>query len=135
MTIIDRITEFRKYIGIGQTAFESSIGVSRGYLSNIKSIGSDKLLNISAVYPQLNIDWLISGKGEMIKQREHELYIGDNNHQINIGSNIKNKSIAKAKELKEIELLKLQYASLEKENQHLKEKIELLEKLVAALSK
>ncbi len=47
--------------------FERQIGVSGGYISNIsKSIQPDKLEKISKIYPDLNIEWLLIGKGSMI---------------------------------------------------------------------
>ncbi len=47
--------------------FERQIGVSGGYISNIsKSIQPDKLEKISKIYPDLNIEWLLIGKGAMI---------------------------------------------------------------------
>lgn len=63
----DRLKLFIKSKGMGQTKFEELVGFSRGYISRVKpSIGVDKLLNIIDVFPDLNLDWLFTGKGEMI---------------------------------------------------------------------
>lgn len=44
--------------------------MSTGYINNIsKGIGSEKLLNISEKYPQLNTSWLINGEGEMLRSQ------------------------------------------------------------------
>lgn len=72
MGIVDRIKLFREYLGIGQTAFEVNIGVARGYFSNVKTLGSDRILRIHTKYPELNIEWLVTGNGEMIKNAERE---------------------------------------------------------------
>lgn len=68
MDLIDRLKVFIKSQNIGQTKFEEIVGFSRGYVSNIKvSIGADKLGQIKSKYPVLNIDWLITGEGDMLK--------------------------------------------------------------------
>ena len=72
MEIVDRIKLFREYLGIGQTAFEVNIGVARGHFSNVKTLGSDRILRIHTKYPELNIEWLVTGNGEMIKNAERE---------------------------------------------------------------
>lgn len=67
MEFIDRLKLFIKSKGLGQTKFEERVGFSRGYISKVKtSIGADKLSNIVDVFPDLNLDWLITGKGKMI---------------------------------------------------------------------
>ena len=68
-----RILSFLKFLKIGQNAFEENVGIARSYLSNNKgSIGSDVINKISIAYPELNLDWLITGKGEMLKNYENE---------------------------------------------------------------
>lgn len=65
----ERLLEYLKYLGIGQNAFENSIGVSVAYISKLKgSIGSEVLAKIKRTYPELSIDWLVDGDGEMIRQ-------------------------------------------------------------------
>lgn len=66
MGIIERISLFREYLGIGQTAFEVNIGVAKGYFSKVKTLGSDRIINIHDKYPQLNIKWLITGEEDII---------------------------------------------------------------------
>lgn len=66
MEFIDRLKLFIKSKGLGQTKFEERVGFSRGYISKVKtSIGADKLSNIVEAFPDLNLDWLITGKGKM----------------------------------------------------------------------
>lgn len=67
MGVKERLIEYLKYKGIGQNKFAESIGVSSGYVNNIrKSIQPDKLVVISKVYPDLNTTWLLTGDGNMI---------------------------------------------------------------------
>ncbi len=53
---------------ISKTEFGRRIGVSSAYVSSIrKSIDIDKVRLIEEAYPDLNIDWLLYGEGNMIK--------------------------------------------------------------------
>lgn len=59
---------FIKSLGIGQGAFEKAVGLSNGYVNNIrKSIQPDKIQKIALCYPTLNTGWLLTGEGEMLK--------------------------------------------------------------------
>ncbi len=70
MTVKERIIRFVKSLGIGQGAFEKEVGLSNGYVNNIrKSIQPDKLQKISLRYPELNTGWLMTGEGEMLKSQ------------------------------------------------------------------
>lgn len=68
MSVKDRIKIFIKSQKIKQNVFEESINASNGYINSIsKSIGIDKLNAIIEKYPILNIEWLLTGKGEMLR--------------------------------------------------------------------
>lgn len=68
MSIQNRIIEYIRHSNLTNRAFEQRCSLSNGYINNIKKgIGVDKLSYISANYPDLNIGWLISGEGSMIK--------------------------------------------------------------------
>ena len=68
MDIKDRIFEFISYKNITIAEFERNVDLANGYIKKFKgSIGSDKLNNIVSFYPELNIGWLITGNGEMLK--------------------------------------------------------------------
>ena len=68
MTVRDRIKAFCKEEGITITAFEDSIKASNGYVNSIsKGIGSDKLDSIVEKYSNLNLEWLLTGRGTMLK--------------------------------------------------------------------
>lgn len=67
---INRLIQFIQYKGLSARQFDLSIGASNGYTLRMKknnaSVGSDVIENIIRKYPQLNLIWLITGKGEML---------------------------------------------------------------------
>lgn len=74
MNTKDRLLQFLKYAEMGQTAFENKVGWSRGHISKIKgAVGSDMIAKIAESFPELNIDWLITGKGNMLKKETDQL--------------------------------------------------------------
>lgn len=67
MGVKDRLTEFLTYKNIGQAKFAGIVGLSKGYVNNIvNTIGPKAKPKIEAAFPDLNIDWLLSGEGEML---------------------------------------------------------------------
>jgi len=68
---IDRLMQFIQYVGLSARQFDISIGASNGYTLRMKknhaSIGSDVIETIIRTYPQLDLVWLMTGEGEMIK--------------------------------------------------------------------
>lgn len=68
--IISRIKEFIDYNKISISKFEKTIQTSDGTIRNAikkrSEISSKWLLIISEVYPELNMNWLITGNGNMI---------------------------------------------------------------------
>lgn len=66
--IKDRIIEFLQYKGINKAEFGRRIGVSSAYITSIrKSIQPDKVERIKAAFPDLNLAWLLTGEGEMLR--------------------------------------------------------------------
>jgi len=65
---------FIKQSGLSARQFDLSIGASNGYTlrmaKNRASIGSDVIENILRTYPDLNVVWLLTGKGKMFKSQE-----------------------------------------------------------------
>ena len=67
MSVKNRIKELIKSHGITVKAFENSIHASNGYVNSIsKSIGLDKIEKIVEKYPNINLNWLLTGQGEML---------------------------------------------------------------------
>ncbi len=72
MTVKERLKKFIKSQGIGQAAFEREIGLSNGYVNNIRqSIQPDKVERIIERYPQLNSGWLMTGQGDMLRKKKN----------------------------------------------------------------
>jgi hypothetical protein len=67
MEINYRIRKFLKAKKITVQSFESSISRSNGYLSHTKSPTANVIKRIAEIYPDINLDWLLTGKGEMFK--------------------------------------------------------------------
>lgn len=66
-----RLTQFLEKIGMSKTDFGRKIGVSSAYVTSIrKSIPAEKLMIIKEQFPQLNVDWLITGEGKMTNEPE-----------------------------------------------------------------
>lgn len=86
MTTKKRLLDFLTYLSIGQTVFEKKVGISNGYVNNVKnSIGSEIISKISDVYPELSTEWLLTGKGEMLRNNQQ---IGDIAHSTVVGANV-----------------------------------------------
>lgn len=63
----ERIKEFINSIGMTNSSFEKSLNLSNGYINSMrKGLGYEKLEQISIVYPELNMGWLLTGEGNML---------------------------------------------------------------------
>ena len=67
MTLKDRIKIYCTRKNIPISGFERKSGLSNGYFNqDSKRPSSKKIDNISTAFPDLNIDWLLTGEGEML---------------------------------------------------------------------
>jgi len=67
-----RLIQFLDEIGMSKTEFGRRIGASSAYVTSIrKSIPAEKLMLIKEQFPQLNIDWLITGQGNKYNDDVH----------------------------------------------------------------
>lgn len=74
MNFKERLLIFLKHLGIGQTKFEENTKLGRASISKIKNgMSAPNLAKISSAYPELNIDWLLSGEGTMLKSENNTL--------------------------------------------------------------
>jgi len=68
MEIVDRILEIQKEVTKSQRSFELSIGKTSGYFNVIRrnksTPGVDLILKIIEIYPEYNLNWIMTGKGE-----------------------------------------------------------------------
>nr|DAE47099.1 MAG TPA: HTH-type transcriptional regulator [Caudoviricetes sp.] len=126
MNIKDRLLEFLKLKNLSQSKFEKSINASNGYVNSMrKGIGSEKLEQIRTIYPELNIEWLITGSGEMLKQSSGRDSINiSNTGTANVSNTGKMGNVNTSDErVKELELLLLERDA---EIKSLKSTIEML---------
>ena len=72
MKPIERIAIFIHFKKITPHAFEQKIELSNGYFSkqlkHLGSVGSDILIRIHQTYTDLDILWVLTGEGQMIKE-------------------------------------------------------------------
>lgn len=129
MSVKERLIDFLKYKKLSQAAFSNIIGVSSGFVNAIRvSIQPDKIQSISVNFPELNIAWLLTGEGDMLKSDPSSVV-----SQINNGDNGYNSHVSGSGNIivREPEVA---YGSneevLKKENELLKEIIEEKERLI-----
>lgn len=75
----ERLEDFLKFKKITKTEFGKRIGVSAAYVTGIRrSLSQEKISSIAREWPDLNIEWLLTGEGEMLKgQSGHTVVTGD----------------------------------------------------------
>lgn len=83
-----RIQALIKALKISGRKFNESIGLSCTWNRTIgKTIGVDVVDKIRSIYPQVNINWLVKGEGDMFVEQGHEgdILLSDNHtgYQIN----------------------------------------------------
>lgn len=59
--------QYLEYKAITKYKFYQKTGISNGFLDKKGAIGSDKCEIIISYFPDLNPEWLLTGKGEMLK--------------------------------------------------------------------
>lgn len=67
MSIIERIRQIIEYKNISARRFCTEIGVSNGFLDKVKDVGSDKVAKILNTYEDISTEWLVLGKGDMLR--------------------------------------------------------------------
>jgi len=71
MRIIDRLYQYLHFHAMSAYSFEKICDLSNGYLGKQYrgkgTMGSEVLLKIQECFPDLNIHWLLTGKGRMIR--------------------------------------------------------------------
>lgn len=88
----ERLEDFLKIKKISKTEFGKRIGVSAAYVTGIrKSLSQEKISSIAREFPNLNIEWLLTGEGQMLKPvGGHTVVTGEvsgNGNQIVAGNN------------------------------------------------
>ena len=121
----ERILQFIEYKRLSKNKFYKETGLSNGILDKQGGISSDSLEKIYYIYPEINLDWLLTGKGEMLK-KEGLVQQAHNN----ISSTITQHQTIHAPE--DYETLKKENQRLTQENSGLKDKIiQLMEEKIS----
>jgi hypothetical protein len=90
----ERLIQFVSYKRMSKRKFQERISVSNSYIQNIsEGIGGEVLNRISKEFPDLNIDWLLTGKGKMLNLNNSNVTINGNENQNNIGGQMINISL------------------------------------------
>ncbi len=67
MGVIERLREYIDFKGITKYKFYQETGLSNGFLDKNTNVGSDKCEKIIYQYPDISPEWLITGRGSMIR--------------------------------------------------------------------
>lgn len=71
-----RLKKIRKYLGMTQIQMAIALQTSQSYLSAIergeKDLSRNLLVNLAKEMPGLNINWLLTGEGEMIAEADSD---------------------------------------------------------------
>jgi hypothetical protein len=81
----ERILLYLENKGYSQYDFSKKTGLSNGFLKSGSSISSENLKLLSNIYRDLNLIWVITGEGEILKSNKdsskNQSIIGNNNVQ------------------------------------------------------
>ena len=103
MKPIERIAIYIQFKKISPHAFEKKIVLSNGYftkqLKHLGSVGSDILIRVHQAYSDLDILWILTGEGQMIKEVDRD---GEKINEI-ILEEFTNKYATENKKLKKLE--------------------------------
>jgi hypothetical protein len=69
-SIRERIAAYLIYKDISRYRFYKDTGLSNGFLDKQGAINSDNCEKICYSYPDINPEWLLTGNGEMFRNRE-----------------------------------------------------------------
>lgn len=134
-SVLKRIKEIAKREGMSITALEASIGASKGVFSRALANGTDVqskwLVGMAENYPQYSSEWLLVGKGEMLKgsvaREPGESYTSQGmSRETGVTDTVARDAVADAlrqvitTQEKTIKALEKQIALLEKEIQNIK---------------
>lgn len=71
MAAKERLDLIIKELGLSGRAFEKECGLANGSYASIRDgVGADKLNKILIRFPHISAEWLLTGRGEMLKQTD-----------------------------------------------------------------
>ena len=84
-TVKKRITTFINHLGITKYEFYKLTGITRGILDQDNGITESNIVKFAECYPEVNINWLILGRGHMLLNSD-ELSLLKGQHSFTIES-------------------------------------------------
>jgi septum formation inhibitor-activating ATPase MinD len=123
-SVKERLIKFLDFKKISKTKFGETIGVSPAYVTSMRdSISREKIEKIKNHYPELDIEWLLTGKGEMLKTGINQEVNGDHNTAVAGNNNTVNSE----------ELISRLIKLLEKKDEQIAEKDIQMNRLISLL--
>lgn len=75
----ERILQFIEYKGISKNKFYIESGISNGVLDKKSGLSMDTVEKFYSTFPEINPEWLLTGNGAMLKEKEPtRVYLHDN---------------------------------------------------------
>ncbi len=127
MDLKSRFKALCNHLGLSIREFERECQLNRGNISNMTgAIGSDKIAKIATRFPEVDIYWLLTGKGSMLRTQDditcEEIPITSEKET----KSVQHETISLLKE--EIELLKEQIRLQRKQISQMNEVMEWIKK-------
>lgn len=70
-TVKERLIKYLNFINMSKTEFGRRIGVSSAFITSMRqSLQPDKIQSIATEFEGLNITWLLTGEGSMLKKTD-----------------------------------------------------------------
>jgi len=125
-----RLIEYLAHLGIGQNKFEKNAGLSIGFINKLTGNMTIKTLDkISSEYPDLNINWLKTGEGDMIKSVVNQNNVNGDNIQ---GNNV---SVNKSQTDHFIDLLRAKDKQIDKSQAQIDRSQVQIDRLIGLIEK
>lgn len=83
-SIKERILAYIATKGLSKSSFERSAGMANGYINNMRSMGQSSIDKIASAFPDLNMGWLLTGEGEMLRSTPVTQTIAESTGSVNI---------------------------------------------------
>jgi len=81
MNIFNRIIELIEFKGVSKNELSIQLGLSNSYWTKMAkskgNVGSNVIEKIVRIYPDVSLDWLITGDGSMMKEIKTDLIQND----------------------------------------------------------
>lgn len=92
--IKSRLLQFAEQQGLKKEEFYRQIGIDGANFRGknaLSELGSEKIVSILSTFPELNSDWLLLGRGEMLRPANQT--VGNISHSTAVGVNVNGNDI------------------------------------------